>query len=568
MNWKKLSLTFKTTLINSAIVLGLLIVVAGFIISKQASLVDFILSQYQGMIQQSSEDQTSRDIQSLKDRHAINTKICSELSGYFVYNFDPDGLATNLKSMMTLPDVVAIQIQHDEGKPFVALWKEDGEIKRAETIVEGGGFDQNKLFREDIYHEDEVVGSVDLFYTDTLLLGQIQETSNTLQEDVDKLSREIDNSIQAAKYRQVAAFIVVVIFLIITMFFTLKFIVVNRLRKITSNLQDIAEGEGDLTKRLADSFDDEISDLCGWFNLFVGKIQDIIKDVAAGSQNLDSASNQLASLSEEMKQDAIQTSVKAESVSSSSDGMSNNMNSVAAAMEEASTNINMVASAAEEMNVTIKQISENTEQAQSIAIKAVSQTKSASEQVGELGRDAQGIGKVLETIMEISGQVNLLALNATIEAARAGDAGKGFAVVANEIKDLARQTADATGEIKEKIEGIQNSTSGTVSNIEQIAKVVNEVNEIVVTMAKAIEEQSTATQEIAGNVAQASEGITEVNENVAQSNVSVRGITAEIGEVTVAANKISENSNMVSSSAERLSGLSNQLNLMVGRFIV
>lgn len=93
-------------------------------------------------------------------------------------------------------------------------------------------------------------------------------------------------------------------------------------------------------------------------------------------------------------------------------------------------------------------------------------------------------------ITEISEQTNLLALNATIEAARAGEAGKGFAVVANEIKELARQTADATSEIKEQIEGIQGSTSGTVSEIDEILKVINDVNEIVSNIATAVEEQS------------------------------------------------------------------------------
>ncbi|EKD39960.1 MAG: McpB2, partial [uncultured bacterium] len=136
--------------------------------------------------------------------------------------------------------------------------------------------------------------------------------------------------------------------------------------------------------------------------------------------NLTARQKSLADLSVYLKQDAAQTSQKAGNVSVSSEGMSDNMNSVAAAMEEAATNINMVDAAAEEMNVTIGQISENTEQALKITVTAVSQTESASTQVDELGRAAVGIGKVLETIAEISEQVNLLALNATIEAGQSG----------------------------------------------------------------------------------------------------------------------------------------------------
>jgi methyl-accepting chemotaxis protein len=566
MSWNKMSISFKTAFINSAVVLLLLALVGGFIITRQGSLVQFILGQYQDMIQQTFEAQAERDGRSLKERHAINAKISSGMSGYFVYNFDADGLKNNLKSLLALPEVTVIEVKDADGKPFVALWKDKGQIMTDAAVGEGVTLESSRMFSEDIQYDKKTIGTILFYYTDDLLVQQLKESKEKLQNEVDKLGSVIAGNIQSAKYSQIIAFVLVVCFLILTIFFTLRFIVITRLHDITSNLRDIAEGEGDLTKRLVITSKDEIGDLCGWFNLFVEKIQTIIKDVSRGSQELDGASKSLADLSEFLKQDAVQTSEKAGNVSLSSKGMSDNMNSVAAAMEEAATNINMVASAAEEMNVTISQISENTEQALKSTVKAVSQTESASSQVDELGKAAVGIGKVLETISEISEQVNLLALNATIEAARAGEAGKGFAVVANEIKALAKQTAEATGEIRQKIEGIQDSTQGTVSNIAQIAKVVDEVNSVVSTIATSIEEQSTATREIASNVAQASEGITEVNENVAQSNVSVQAISQEIGEVTLAASKISENSNMVSESAEKLSHLSNQLNLMVRRF--
>lgn len=156
------------------------------------------------------------------------------------------------------------------------------------------------------------------------------------------------------------------------------------------------------------------------------------------------------------------------------------------------------------MTTTINEIAQNTEKANTITGEAVSEAKGASDNVDELGSAAQEISKVTETVTEISEQTNLLALNATIEAARAGDAGKGFAVVANEIKELARQTAEATQDIKRRIEGIQDSTSGTVTKIQQISKVINDVNDIVSTIASSVEEQSVTTKEIATNVAQAS----------------------------------------------------------------
>ena len=119
----------------------------------------------------------------------------------------------------------------------------------------------------------------------------------------------------------------------------------------------------------------------------------------------------------------------------------------------------------------------------------------------QLGATADKIGKVTETITDISEQTNLLALNATIEAARAGKAGKGYAVVANEIKDLAKQTAEATVDIKNIVDNIQATSKTTEKGIEQIGTVIGEVNDIVGTVATAVEEQTAATQEIAGNIA-------------------------------------------------------------------
>jgi methyl-accepting chemotaxis protein len=333
-------------------------------------------------------------------------------------------------------------------------------------------------------------------------------------------------------------------------------------------LKDIAQGEGDLTKRLKVETKDEVGEMADWFNKFIDTIQKIIKDVAQNANQVREASGELSIISKQMTSGAEQTSEKANVVAAAGEEMSSNMSSVAAATEEAATNVNMVASAAEQMIATINEIAQNSEKASNITGEAVAQTQSASHKVDELGIAANEIGKVVETITEISEQVNLLALNATIEAARAGEAGKGFAVVANEIKDLAKQTAEATLEIKAKIGAIQGSTDATVSEIGQILKVINDVNEIVSTIATAVEEQSITTKEIAENVVQASQGIQGVNENVAQSSSVAGDIAKDIADVNQASGAMSSSSSQVNMSAEALARLSETLNGMVGKFKV
>lgn len=381
------------------------------------------------------------------------------------------------------------------------------------------------------------------------------------------MEESISNKVKSSTFTMlISAGVIFIGILVLVSFIALG--IINNLKKMIVSFKDIAEGEGDLTKRIEINTKDEVAELASWFNIFLEKLQAMIKTIAGNSVQLGESSNTLSTISGSLLENAEDTSTRSENVAAAAEEMSTNLTNVAAAMEESSINTNMVATAAEEMSSTINEIATNAERARGVSTDAVHQANSAFENMKELGAAADKIGKVTETITDISEQTNLLALNATIEAARAGEAGKGFAVVANEIKELAKQTASATLDIKNLVDNVQGTSKNTEKGIEEISGVIGDVNDIVGTIATAVEEQTAATQEIASNIAQASQGIQEVNENVSQSSTVAAEISQEIVEVSNAATSISQGSNDIQENAQDLLGRSEELNEIVGRFKV
>ncbi|MFN2354154.1 MAG: methyl-accepting chemotaxis protein [Desulfopila sp.] len=342
-------------------------------------------------------------------------------------------------------------------------------------------------------------------------------------------------------------------------------------RSINRPLQELAQkaikvGEGDYTIKFSSKVDDAIGQLTNSMGVMVTKGKEMLEDIIRSSESLSAASTELATISDQMVSNAESTTGIAEDASRNAQDVSDNMGSVSAAMEESTVNLDMIASASEEMGTTIKEIAENSARARQTTEQAVASANKSHESITGLGDAARAIGSITETITEISEQTNLLALNATIEAARAGEAGKGFAVVANEIKDLAQGTAEATGKIKEAINGIQSKTSVTVTEIEEISGIITSVDEIVSGIVTAVEEQSITTNEIVNNVNQASQGIGEINENVANSNQMTSEMSEGVGQVKERSLEVKESSQHVRTSADELSTLAERLTQLVAKF--
>jgi methyl-accepting chemotaxis protein len=254
---------------------------------------------------------------------------------------------------------------------------------------------------------------------------------------------------------------------------------------------------------------------------FEQMIGEIVTTVSSASSQLESSAGSLSA-----------TAVRSQELSTA----------VAAASEEASTNVQSVASATEELSSSVNEISRQVQESARMAKDAVGQARSTTDRVSELSKAATRIGDVVELINTIAGQTNLLALNATIEAARAGEAGRGFAVVASEVKALAEQTAKATGEIGQQINGIQVATQDSVSAIKEISGTIEKLSEISSTIAAAVEEQGAATQEISRNVQQAAQGTQQVSSNITDVQRGATDTGSASSEVLSAAQTLSTDS--------------------------
>jgi methyl-accepting chemotaxis protein len=294
--------------------------------------------------------------------------------------------------------------------------------------------------------------------------------------------------------------------------------------------------------------------------------QTVQKQVQHNAEALNHAAAELTALATDLEQKSQNIVDQSNMIAAATEELSTNMSGISSASEESQTNLRTVTSATEQMTSAIGEVAQSTERARSITNNAVDKVRVASMSVNELGSAATEINLVTKTIVEIAEQTKLLALNATIEAARAGEAGKGFAVVASEVKELAKQTNEATVDINQKIEAIQKSTRNTVEEINGISKVMDEVNEIVNTIATAVEEQNVTTHEIAHNIGEATNGVGEVMKNVIQAADVSREVAGNIVQVTDHISLIHEKVARLNDNASTLNHTASELQDMVKKF--
>ncbi|CAI8867043.1 Methyl-accepting chemotaxis protein CtpM [Pseudomonas chlororaphis] len=390
-----------------------------------------------------------------------------------------------------------------------------------------------------------------LGYTEYLPKWDLIVGSSVNLDGIDAQVAEVEASVNQRMRGMVLSIIgiaVVVLLVIAAIGMLVANTILRPLNLMKLNLDDIAAGEGDLTRRLAITSQDELGDLAGSFNRFVDKIHGLVRQITE-------MTGQLTGL-------VTQVSEQAQRSEQAMERQRHETDQVATAINEMSSAAQEVARSAQGAAVAAQQTDEEGQAAKRVVDGSIQQIhalvsdiRSSGTSLDSLQKDVASIVSVLDVIRSIAEQTNLLALNAAIEAARAGEAGRGFAVVADEVRALASRTQQSTQEIQGMIDRLQQGTRTAVeamrrssdagdgtshqaneagASLDAMAQLIGTINSMNAQIASAAEEQTAVAEEINRSVHQIAVAVDSVADETqlgAQTSRSLADLGQRLGKL-------------------------------------
>ncbi len=451
--------------------------------------------------------------------------------------FDDSATVTaSLGGLRMSPRVLAAVV-YANNKPFA--WYQKGSDSKAVPDTLAGqprsvGIElikQGLIITEQIKSEGQVIGNI------------------SLQVDMS----EIDEMVQSSLIKSLIL-VVVISLAAVSLAYVVQLSIVRPVNEVVTALRNIAQGEGDLTRRLPETGNDEVTELSRRFNQFVASLQSIIANVATSAREVSSSASLLSRLSRENESEIRSQQTEIHQVVGAVKEMANVVQDVTVSVSDTADKSHQAdGAAAEGKKMVVNSMGQITALSGDI--------KTAAEVIDRLRNQTVSIGSVLDVIRGIADQTNLLALNAAIEAARAGEQGRGFAVVADEVRSLAFKTQSSTTEIQKMIEQLQ---TGAQQAVDMMSTGTAQANSAVVQASDA----SGALEHITEIVSVIRDRTNQIAAASEQQSAATRQIESNIDRISSVASHTAESSSRISANTDSLAQLAARMADLVGRFRV
>lgn len=511
----------------------------------QGMLSQMILSEWE---EDNTDESRSELRQTIYDLRYYNAQLVGELRTFLAFRADIN--IENISSMIEVMDSKIATLAEaedilsfEQAEAVPEYQKVLADYKKA--LDEAVSVHKSDQYRKDIYLAKTSIGPVI-----TSIQNELDTLVKQLTDDISSESSVLQGESDRAGGLVLLGMSLGIIVGLIIAFFMARMITVP-INDVVNAFDDLAEGDGDLTRRLNAEGKSEMALLSDGFNRFADKVHHLVEQVGGEVQNLTAVVDNVSHIVEQTQQGSLQQREQTGQVATA-------ITEMTATVQEVASNANSAAESAQQADQNARTgqsvVSDTIQSIEALA----SEIETGANVIHELERDAEAIGSVLDVIRGIAEQTNLLALNAAIEAARAGEQGRGFAVVADEVRTLASRTQESTSEIQEMIDSLQSQaraavqainqgqdkTRTSVDNASNAGEALNAITESVTTItnmnfqiASASEEQSVVAEEINKNVvnisevadknASASEQLAASSNDLARLTEDLRGLVSQ-----------------------------------------